>query len=45
MPASLSKNVHEILRNKLNFTGVVITDDLAMDAVKKYAENNEKHHK
>ena len=41
MPASLSKNVHEILRNKLNFTGVVITDDLAMDAVKKYAENNE----
>ena len=41
MPASLSKNVHEILRNKLNFTGVVITDDLAMDAVKQYAENNE----
>jgi len=31
-PASLSKKVHEILRGDLNFTGVIITDDLAMDA-------------
>lgn len=41
MPASLSKPVHDILRNKLDFTGVVMTDDLAMDAVKKYSVNNE----
>lgn len=41
MPASLSENVHNILRNELNFSGVVITDDLAMDAVKEYAENGE----
>lgn len=31
-PASLSKEVHNILRNDLNFTGVIITDDLAMAA-------------
>lgn len=41
MPASLSKPVHDILRNKLDFTGVIMTDDLAMDAVKKYSVNNE----
>lgn len=41
MPASLSEPVHDILRNKLDFTGVIITDDLAMDAVKKYSANNE----
>ena len=38
-PASLSENVHKILREELKFSGVVITDDLAMDAVKTYAEN------
>ena len=38
-PASLSKNVHDILRNDLNFTGLIITDDLAMDAVNEYVEN------
>lgn len=32
-PASLSISVHNLLRNKLNFTGAIITDDLAMDAV------------
>ena len=32
-PASLSEKVHEILRNELKFTGIVMTDDLAMDAV------------
>ncbi len=41
MPASLSQTVHNILRNKLDFTGVIMTDDLAMDAVKKYSMNNE----
>lgn len=32
-PASLSSNVHSLLRKDLGFTGVIITDDLAMDAV------------
>lgn len=36
VPASLSEKVHNILRNELNFTGIIMTDDLAMDAVKKY---------
>ncbi len=40
-PASLSEKVHEILRNELKFTGIVMTDDLAMDAVKTYVENGE----
>ena len=41
LPASLSKNVHDILRNELEFTGIIMTDDLAMDAVKSYVENGE----
>ncbi len=40
-PASLSEKVHEILRKDLGFTGIVMTDDLAMDAVKSYVENGE----
>lgn len=40
-PASLSENVHDILRNELNFSGIIMTDDLAMDAVKSYVENGE----
>lgn len=32
-PASLSSDVHNLLRNELGFTGIVITDDLAMSAV------------
>lgn len=32
-PASLSQNVHQLLRKDLNFTGIIITDDLAMTAV------------
>ena len=41
-PASLSnKVISGELRDKLKFTGVVITDDLAMDAVKSYTENGE----
>lgn len=32
-PASLSPSVHNLLRNELNFTGIIITDDLAMGAV------------
>lgn len=37
LPASLSPEVHRILREDLGFEGVVMTDDLAMDAVKSYA--------
>lgn len=31
--ASLSPAIHDILRNELKFTGVIITDDLDMGAV------------
>lgn len=34
-PASLSKEINNILREKLNFTGIVITDDIAMGATEK----------
>ncbi len=39
LPASLSPAVHDILRDELGFTGVILTDDLAMEAVEAYAEN------
>lgn len=35
-PASLSPTVHKILREELGFTGVILTDDLDMDAVRDY---------
>lgn len=41
MPASLSKPVHDILRNQLDFTGVIMTDDLAMGAVQEYAKSGQ----
>ncbi|MDY3282054.1 glycoside hydrolase family 3 protein [Dysosmobacter sp.] len=37
LPASLSPAVHQVLRETLGFDGVVMTDDLAMDAVAAYA--------
>lgn len=39
VPSSLSVRVHKILRDNLGFTGVIITDDLEMDAISKYVEN------
>ena len=36
MPASLSPKVIKILREKLEFTGIVVTDDLTMQAIGKY---------
>ena len=36
-PASLSSAIHEVLRDKLEFDGVAITDDMGMDAIKDYA--------
>ena len=40
-PASLSENTIKILREELKFSGIIMTDDLAMDAVKSYVENGE----
>lgn len=31
-PASLSPTIHNLLRNELKFTGIIITDDLSMNA-------------
>lgn len=33
LPASLSKNVIDVLRNNMKFTGIVMTDDLSMGAI------------
>lgn len=36
LPASLSPAVHKLLRNDLGFDGVIITDDMSMDAIDNY---------
>ena len=33
-PASLSSSVHNLLRDDLGFTGIIITDDIAMNSLK-----------
>ena len=35
LPASLSPDVHAYLRNEMEFDGVIVTDDLVMDAISK----------
>ena len=40
-PASLSSKVHDILRNELGYNGVIITDDLVMDAITGVANDSE----
>ncbi len=42
-PASLSSAMHELLREKLGFDGVIITDDLSMDAVAEYTGGDISH--
>lgn len=37
-PASISPAVHEILRDKIGFEGLAITDDMSMEAVADYGE-------
>lgn len=39
-PASLSIQMHKILRNQLDFKGIIITDDLGMGAIIQFAQNN-----
>lgn len=39
VPASLSSEIHRILREDMDFDGVIMTDDLAMDAVAEYADD------
>ena len=41
LPASLSPAVHGLVRKNLDFDGVIMTDDLAMDAVAAYAEDGD----
>lgn len=40
-PASLSAEVHDVLRNELGFDGVILTDDLGMNAITEFAANSE----
>ncbi len=37
-PASLSKKVHEVLREDLGFTGLIISDDVTVNAISKNAK-------
>ncbi len=39
-PASLSPKWYSLLRNELEFSGVIITDDLQMDAITEYTESS-----
>ncbi len=37
-PASISADVHKILRDELNFSGIIITDDLDMNAIRIFSK-------
>ena len=40
-PASLSPKVHEILRSEIGFNGVIVTDELSMEAIKRFTGDKE----
>lgn len=40
LPASLSPRVHEILRDDLGFSGVIVTDDLYMDGIRDFTDSS-----
>ena len=40
-PASLSPKVINVLRHNLHYSGVIITDDLGMDAITKFAQKKQ----
>jgi len=41
MPASLSNEMNRIIREELDFNGVIITDDLMMDGVSNFVSDEE----
>lgn len=40
-PASLSKKTHRLLREDMEFEGIIITDDLSMTAISQYTEGKD----
>ncbi len=40
-PASLSPKVHQILREEIGFNGVIVTDELSMEAIKRFTGDKE----
>ena len=38
-PSSISKKVHNLLRNDYEYSGIIVTDSLSMGAIKKYAKD------
>ena len=38
LPSSLSKEVHKLLRDELEFSGIIITDDLIMKGITNYTD-------
>ena len=38
-PSSISKKVHDLLRDEYGYTGLIVTDSLSMGAITKYSKN------
>ena len=38
-PSSISAKIHKILREELNYTGIIITDDISMGAITQFVKN------